>query len=96
MLRSITICPILHGVIATGRMANLNFLEDEQNPVPISVLSKGVWLKRDGQKVHGLEPVDWSDMPDFQLDFDLTEDDFQFSMPFGIEMVNDVITKPYS
>ena len=23
-------------------------------------------------------------------------DDFQFSMPFGIEMVNNVITKPYS
>ena len=48
------------------------------------------------KKCNGLEPVDWSDMPDFQLDFDLTEDDFQFSMPFGIEMVNDVITKPYS
>jgi adenine deaminase len=86
----------LHGVIATGRMANLNFLKDEQTPVPISVLSKGVWLKRDGQKVQGLAPVDWSNMPDFQLDFDLTEDDFQFSMPFGIDMVNDVITKPYS
>ena len=35
-------------------------------------------------------------MPDLNLDFDLTDDDFQFSMPFGIEMVNDVITKPYS
>ncbi|TQR17684.1 adenine deaminase C-terminal domain-containing protein [Psychrobacillus vulpis] len=86
----------LHGVIATGRFATLNFLEDEQSPVPTSVLSKGVWLKRDGEKVQALEPIDWSAMPALDLDFDLTEDDFQFSMPFGIDMVNDVITKPYS
>ncbi|WP_391204185.1 adenine deaminase C-terminal domain-containing protein [Psychrobacillus sp. L4] len=86
----------LHGVIATGRFATLNFLEDEFNPVPISVLSKGEWLKRDGEKVQALAPVDWSDMQSLNLDFHLTDDDFQFSMPFGIEMVNDVITKPYS
>lgn len=86
----------LHGVIATGRLATLNFLEDERNPVPIAVLSKGVWLRKDGEKVRGLEEVDWSNMPPLQLDFDLTDSDFQFSMPFGIEMVNDVITKPYS
>lgn len=86
----------LHGVIATGRFATLNFLENEQNPVPISVLSKGVWLRKHGEKVRGLEEVDWSDMPPLKLDFDLSDSDFQFSMPFGIEMVNDVITKPYS
>lgn len=86
----------LHGVIATGRFATLNFLKDESNPVPISVLSKGVWLKRDGEKVHGLSPVDWSHMRDLNLNFELKDADFQFSMPFGIEMVNDVITKPYS
>ena len=39
----------LHGIIATGRYATLNFLEDELNPVPTDVLSKGVWLKRDGE-----------------------------------------------
>ena len=86
----------LHGVIATGRFATLNFLEDEYNPVPVSVLSKGEWLKRNGEKVQSLAPVDWSDMPSLDLDFELTDDDFQFSMPFGISMVNDVITKPYS
>ena len=86
----------LHGVIATGRYATLNFIEDEQHPVPISVLSKGVWLRKHGEKVRGLEKVDWSHMPPLELDFDLTDSDFQFSMPFGIEMVNDVITKPYS
>ncbi|MEK3976591.1 adenine deaminase C-terminal domain-containing protein [Psychrobacillus sp. FSL K6-1267] len=86
----------LHGVIASGRFATLNFLEDEQNPVPISVLSKGVWLRKNSEKVRALDPVNWSGMPPFKLDFDLTDSDFQFSMPFGIEMVNDVITKPYS
>lgn len=31
-----------------------------------------------------------------QFDWELDYDDLQFSMPFGIEMINDVITKPYS
>lgn len=86
----------LHGLIATGRYANLNILDSIDNPVPSSVISKGVWLKRDGEKVHTLPDVDWSVLPELNLDFDLTDDDFQFSIPFGIEMVNDVITKPYS
>lgn len=85
----------LHGIIATGRFATLNILQDEFHPVPEGVISKGVWLKRDGQKVQDLPPMDWSTIPDLNLDFDVGEDDFQFSMPIGIEMVNDVITKPY-
>ncbi|MGB6779340.1 MAG: adenine deaminase C-terminal domain-containing protein [Planococcus citreus] len=86
----------LHGLIATGRYANLNILDSIDNPVPSGVISKGVWLKRDGQKVRSLDDVDWSVLPELDLDFELTDDDFQFSMPFGVEMVNDVITKPYS
>ena len=31
-----------------------------------------------------------------EIDWELTEDDMQFSMPFGISMENAVITKPYS
>lgn len=86
----------LHGLIATGRFANLNILDAIENPVPSGVISKGVWLKKDGEKVHALPDIDWSVLPELELDFELNEDDFQFSMPFGIEMVNDVITKPYS
>ncbi|MFP3359057.1 adenine deaminase C-terminal domain-containing protein [Planococcus sp. SIMBA_143] len=86
----------LHGLIATGRYANLNILDSIDNPVPSGVISKGVWLKRNGQKVRSLDDVDWSVLPELDLDFELTDDDFQFSMPFGVEMVNDVITKPYS
>ncbi|WP_433746845.1 adenine deaminase C-terminal domain-containing protein [Falsibacillus pallidus] len=89
----------LHGMIAAGRIANINFLEDEFNPLPHSILSKGTWIKRDGREVmrddasinweeHGLSPM--------KIDWDLEMEDLQFSMPFGIEMINDVITKPYS
>ena len=37
---------------------------------------------------YGLDPL--------KINWDIEESDMQFSMPFGIEMVNDVITKPYS
>jgi adenine deaminase len=86
----------VHGMIATGRFANLNILQDEFSPTPLSVLSKGVWLKRDGEKVKDLEDVSFEAFNKFTLDLTLTDDDFQFSSPIGIEMVNDVITKPYS
>ena len=39
----------LHGNIATGRVANINFLSSIENPTPDSVLAKGKWVKRDGQ-----------------------------------------------
>ncbi len=85
----------VHGVIATGRYATLNFLEDEHNPVPTDVLSKGIWLKKDGQSNDAFEPVDWSVLRTFAPTFDLYEEDFIFDHAFGIEMINDVITKPY-
>ena len=86
----------LHGMIATGRFATINILKDEFTPQPESVLSKGVWLKRDGEQVYTFPEVDWSIIEPLNLDFDLNDDDFQFSMPMGIELVNDVITKPFS
>lgn len=86
----------LHGLIATGRFANINILKDEFSPTPEAVLSKGVWLKRDNANQKSLSAVDLSIFGQLNIDFDLTESDFQFSMPIGIEMVNDVITKPYS
>lgn len=84
-----------HGVIATGRYATFNFLEDELNPVPTDVLSKGQWLLKDREPVRSFNAVDWSLIPKCELDFDLDEKDFEFTKPIGIEMVNDVITKPY-
>mgnify|MGYP005606080609 FL=1 len=86
----------LHGVIGTGRLANINILQDEHSPNPVSVLSKGVWLKRDGEKVFDLSGVDFASFGKLDIQFDLTDNDFQFSSRIGIEMINDVITKPYS
>lgn len=89
----------LHGNIATGRVANINFLSAKDRPTPHSVLAKGQWVKRNGVSVEvDRKPIDWSSfgMDPLQLDWDLTESDLQYSMPFGINMENSVITKPYS
>jgi adenine deaminase len=89
----------LHGNIATGRVANLNFLSNIENPTPHSVLAKGKWVKRDGEVVQGAySSIDWNEygLKPMDLNWELTMDDLQFSMPFGIKMENSVITKPYS
>lgn len=86
----------LHGLLATGRYANINILSDEYSPTPEAVISKGKWLKRDNKDLKAFPAVDLSLFGELKIDFDLHEGDFQFSMPIGVEMVNDVITKPYS
>ncbi|RFU68912.1 adenine deaminase [Peribacillus saganii] len=88
----------LHGNIATGRVANINFLESPDNPTPVSVLAKGMWVKRNGIACEDTQKVDWKSFgfEPLVLDWEIDQDDLQFSMPFGIQMVNDVITKPYS
>jgi adenine deaminase len=88
----------LHGNIATGRVANINFISDEKNPTPVSVLAKGKWVKRNGEDCWDLPIFEWSKhgFEPFSIDWELTADDLQFSMPFGIKMENAVITKPYS
>jgi adenine deaminase len=88
----------LHGNIATGRIANINFLEEPTNPTPKSVLAKGQWVKKDGVPIPIDKPIDWKKhgLDPLQLDWDFSLDDLQFSMPFGIQMENSVITKPYS
>lgn len=85
----------LHSVIATGRFATLNFLEDEHTPVPTDVLSKGKWVLRDSMSSAAFEAVDWKAMPAFDLPYELTDEDFTFPSSTGIQMVNDVITKVY-
>ncbi|WP_180955015.1 adenine deaminase C-terminal domain-containing protein [Bacillus sp. V3-13] len=88
----------LHGSIATGRVANINFLEDENNPTPVSVLAKGKWVKRNGNEVDSFPEVKWGEfgLEPLNINWELTMDDMQFSMPFGIKLENTVITKPYS
>lgn len=88
----------LHGLIATGRTADINFLEKIDQPTPVSVLAKGVWVKRDGEPVENEQNIclEHYGFQPLQIDWDLTMTDLQFSMPFGIQLENSVITKPYS
>lgn len=88
----------LLGNIATGRVANINFLEAKDNPKPVSVMAKGKWVKRDHQNLDAYEKFPWEEhgWNPLQLNWDITDDDFQFSMPFGLSMENSVIIKPYS
>jgi adenine deaminase len=88
----------LHGNIATGRVANINFLSSIEDPTPHSVLAKGKWVKREGEVVEAYHSINWEDygLKPMELDWNLSIDDLQFSMPFGIKMENSVITKPYS
>lgn len=88
----------LHGSIGTGRVANINFLSDKNNPTPVSVLAKGQWVKRHGEMIERYEEINWNDhgLEPLNIDWELSSDDLQFSMPFGIQMESSVITKPYS
>ncbi|ALC92506.1 adenosine deaminase [Bacillus sp. FJAT-18017] len=88
----------IHGNIATGRVANINFLDSIEEPCPVSVLARGKWVKRDGEVVEHFPELDWDSygLNSLELDWELSMDDLQFSMPFGIKLENAVITKPYS
>ena len=49
----------LHGSIATGRIANINILDNKYNPTPISVLAKGKWIKHNGKHKKDTSSIDW-------------------------------------
>jgi adenine deaminase len=86
------------GCIAPGRIANINILQRKDNPHPESVLAKGKWIVRDGN-VHELPSyISWEKyhVKPLQVDWDLGINDLQFSTPIGLDMVNDVIIKPYA
>ncbi|EJS69366.1 adenine deaminase [Bacillus cereus] len=87
----------LHGSIATGRIANINILESKENPVPISVIAKGQWVKRDGVNKHESLLIEWSKfkVTPLSLDWTIEKEDMLFSNKTGIYVLNNVITKPY-
>ncbi|MGF9852964.1 adenine deaminase C-terminal domain-containing protein [Bacillus paramobilis] len=88
----------LHGSIATGRIANINILESKENPVPISVIAKGKWGKRDGVNKNESVQIDWSKfkVTPLLLDWSIEKEDMIFSHKMGIQLLNNVITKPYT
>ncbi|MFD2638042.1 adenine deaminase C-terminal domain-containing protein [Piscibacillus salipiscarius] len=85
------------GSIAPGRVAHINFLTDKDQPTPVSVLAKGEWALKDGKTINQLPSIDWEQftLTKMSLDWTLDSDELRFSMPIGMEMVNDVIMKPY-
>ncbi len=88
----------LHGLIATGRVAHINFIEKIENPTPVSVLANGQWILKDNIWVgpeNQIKLQDYGFQP-LSIDWDLSKADLQFSMPFGIQLESSVITKPYS
>lgn len=86
------------GSLNAGRVAHLNFLSDPKEPTPHSVIAKGEWVKRDGKAVGEETQIQWekNGVEKLDLDWEVSEKDMQFSMPIGLEMVNDVIMKPYA
>ncbi|CAM4241891.1 adenosine deaminase [Bacillus wiedmannii] len=88
----------LHGSIATGRIANMNILESKENPVPISVIAKGKWVKRDGVNKNESVQIDWSKfkVTTLLLDWSIEKEDMIFPHKMGIQLLNNVITKPYT
>lgn len=86
------------GSLNAGRVAHLNFLSDPKDPMPHSVIAKGEWTKRDGEVLKKETLIQWekNGVKPLDLDWEVTDADMQFSMPIGLEMVNDVIMKPYA
>ncbi|WP_170006345.1 adenine deaminase C-terminal domain-containing protein [Bacillus fonticola] len=88
-----------HGLIATGRVANINFLSSPTEPTPVHTLAKGKWVRKNGEAVlYEAAAIPWEKrgFSSLDLSWDLTHDDLQFSMPIGVHMRNAVITVPYS
>lgn len=86
------------GSIAPGRKAHINILQAKDNPHPTSVLAKGKWVVRDGEEQPLDATVDWDKhgIGPLNLDWDLKASDLQFSIPVGLDMINNVIIKPYA
>ncbi|GAA0430138.1 adenine deaminase C-terminal domain-containing protein [Lentibacillus halophilus] len=86
------------GCIAPGRLANINILEDPNHPTPAGVLAKGEWIHKDHPSNETVSSVDWSghDIQPVTFNWDLTLDDMQFSVPLGLQLINDVIIKAYA
>lgn len=88
----------LIGSITPGRLAHINILYEKNDPTPLSVLAKGQWIVKDGEEVEQTYRMNWDELgiKHAKFDFKLDEDDFQFSIPIGLKMENNVIMKPYA
>ncbi|MFD2132341.1 adenine deaminase C-terminal domain-containing protein [Pseudogracilibacillus auburnensis] len=88
----------LLGSIAPGRLAHINILYEKNDPTPLSVMAKGKWILKDGVETEREDRMNWKkhDIKEASFNWELNDDDLQFSIPIGLKMVNDVIMKPYA
>lgn len=86
------------GSISPGRIAHINILQEKDNPHPTGVLAKGKWVVKDGVKQEQKQLIDWEKygLKSLELDWEMDENELQFSVPVGLDLVNDVIIKPYA
>ncbi|MFC4618979.1 adenine deaminase C-terminal domain-containing protein [Camelliibacillus cellulosilyticus] len=86
----------LIGTIAPGRIAHINLLKSKAEPVPVSVLAKGQWVKRDGQVYFPDAPFSFQDvLGRFDLNWAFKSEMLEPDTSIGIEMVDAVITRPF-
>src|SRR5699024_1158698 len=78
----------LLGSIAPGRLAHINILYEKDDPHPLRVLAKGEWIKRDGVCMPRTILIDWEKygIEKANFDFDLDEEDLQFSIRIGSKL----------
>jgi len=86
----------LVGELAPGRFAHINFLSSPETPLPISVLSKGEWVKKDGKTYPFNDRLSLSDeFTPLIINWDLKEEWLEPASSIGIHMENAVISRPF-
>jgi adenine deaminase len=89
------------GGIAPGRLAHFNVLEDLHDPTPLHVMAEGKWVIRDSQPEKASAddtPSSWVEefFPPLQQTWEITSNTLaQEDGNVGIELMNEVITRPY-
>lgn len=85
------------GSIGPGKLAHINVLQAKDDPHPVSVLSKGKWILKEGKEQTDISKIDWNKygIGVHSFDWDMNMEDLQFSLPIGLKMENDVIMKPH-
>lgn len=86
------------GGIAPGRLAHINVVEDIHEPSPIHVMVDGKWVIRNFKKTTQPISTDWLEefFPALKQTFEVNIDLFnEEEGEVGIELINEVITRPY-
>jgi adenine deaminase len=86
----------LVGELAPGRFAHINFLSSPEKPLPVSVLAKGEWVKKDGEERPFDKRLSLSDaFKPLDITWDLKEEWLEPTSSLGIAMENAVISRPF-